>query len=720
MKEYLVKMETLSNYSWDTRYSSATHDLIKDFFVPALSKSRFYYRIAGFFSSTAIAAAFRGISSFIENGEKMFLIIGGDLSKEDANAINKGVMNMDSYLHKRWEECAKDFENNTIKKRFELLSWLIANEKLEIRIGVNVDKNGKYLPTKTSLFHEKILIFEDYNGNQIQVDGSINETWKAWKTNRESFCVHKSWIQDQQEFIRTAKKEFDEIWSNSDSTCRALTLPEAIKKDMLSFRPKNRPRLVDEVDFNQDELEQLVATEEKTPRRYQKEAIAAWKSHNHKGVLEMATGTGKTFTALRAIKELDLNSKFLVIGVPQTELATQWANECDSIFSDVNKRIVVCYGTTDWKRNLSREIRQTKRENSLCILISVFNTLRSEKFLKEIQPILNDTYLIIDEVHEIGSYQNRKVLKKLEEVQYRLGLSATPHRAWDNEGNKAIQDFFCEKEPVFKWDLKKAITPPKGYEQCLCPYYYHIHECNLNKKELEEYTTFSIEIGRKVAILLSKGKKIANISNEPSLKFLLLKRATLIKKCQDKLRVLGDILDKNAKTLNKCIIYCNDKTHMDAVTKVVLEKGYNCRKFFGEMDIEERERVFSSFKNDGVKFLIAIKCLDQGIDLPICDSAIILTSSTNPREYVQRRGRILRLHDDKEFAIVHDLIVFPEPFEDLKAGKVKLYDYEARLLDNQLKRMSLFMENCINRPENVLKRMNYGDIILTSLEKKNE
>jgi hypothetical protein len=202
-------IDNLKNFNWDVRYSSATHNLINDFFIPALSRSKYYYRIAGYFSSTSIAASARGISAFIENGEKMYLIIGSQLTIEDVEAINKGIKKTEDILYKKWEECKVDFSNDTIKKRFELLSWLIANGKLEIKIGINKDNNGKLLPHDISQFHEKILIFEDYNENRIQIDGSVNETWKAWKTNRESFCVHKSWIEGQKEFIGTAKKYFD-------------------------------------------------------------------------------------------------------------------------------------------------------------------------------------------------------------------------------------------------------------------------------------------------------------------------------------------------------------------------------------------------------------------------------------------------------------------------------------------------------------------------------
>jgi len=712
----MTDIEKLPDYQWDTRYSSATHDLIKEFFVPALSRSRFYYRIAGFFSSTSIAAAVRGISAFVENGEKMYLIIGGELTKEDVDAINNGLENMDDIFNKKWEECKEEFTNNVIKKRFEMLAWLIANDKLEIKIGVNKSKSGEYLPPQKSLFHEKILIFEDYEGNRIQVDGSINETWKAWKENRESFCVHKSWISGNEEFIRTAKEEFDKVWLNLDNTCEVIDLPEALKNNLISIRPKNKPRISEEVDFSTEELEEINKKEKKELRKYQEEAVKSWKDNGYVGLFEMATGTGKTFTALKAIETLNLKKKVLIIVVPQRELATQWADECENIFDGYKKRIILCFGETEWKNNISRIIRQSQREESLCIIISVVNTMRSEYFIKKVEPIFSNSYLIIDEVHEMGSKENMKLLPKLVNIKRRIGLSATPERAWDEEGNKAIQDFFnVNDEPTFKWDMEKAINPPKGYERCLSPYKYYIHETNLTDEELEDYTQLSLEISKKFAILSKGGKvNIKNVESEPSLQNLLFKRANIIKKCENKLNILDSILNKYGESLTKCIVYCNDEKHMDAVTRIIIKKGYNCRKFYGVMDKYERENVFQSFSKEGVQFLVAIKCLDQGIDLPICNSAIILTSSTNPREYVQRRGRILRLHKEKEYAIVHDILVFPYNFNELVSGKVRISEFEGNILKSQLGRIDIFIENSLNKSENYLKKLNYGEIIINS------
>lgn len=731
----MIETDGLFDFSWSTRYSSATHDLIQDFFVPALSRSRYYYRIAGFFSSTSIAAAARGISAFVENGEKIYLIIGGQLSQEDVDAINRGTNKIDTILHKKWDMCKEDFENDIIKQRFELLAWMIANDKLEIKIGVNKDKNGNYLSSRDSLFHEKVLIFEDYDGDRIQIDGSINETWKAWKENRESFCVHRSWENGHKEFIISAMDDFNKIWSNHDDTSEVMDLPSALMKELISIRPKNIPNPHDEIDFTDEESDTIYGKQsgycghsfheksdawnqstKRSLRNYQEEAIQAWVDNEYIGILEMATGTGKTFTALNAIKQLDLKSKFLLIAVPQRELANQWVEECKSVLAEVPKRMILCNSNTRWKMNIEREIRQSKREGILCIIIVVFGTMRGDVFLSKISSLLENMYLIIDEVHEIGSSKNRQMLSKLIDIKYRLGLSATPERAWDDVGNTAIQEYFGKK-PIFVWNMEQAINPPDGYEPCLCQYKYYLHDCSLAGEELDRYEELSGKINKQIAIEANGGNvDLMDIGNGTYLQLLLNQRADIIKECKDKFRVLKEILAMEADSLNKCLVYCNDKEHMNEVANIIERAGFKCRKFYGDLATENKEYVFDSFKNGDLQFLVAIKCLDQGIDIPVCDSAIILTSSRNPREYIQRRGRILRLHEDKELAIVHDMFVFPRSVDELKSGKKKLSDYEITLIKNQFQRIFIFMDNAINEAENMIKKLEYGDIIINSME----
>lgn len=724
--------KNLEEYPWNTRYSSATNNLIEDFFVPALSRSKFYYRIAAYFSSTSIAAAARGISAFVEHGEKMQLIIGNQLSEDDAEAINKGNAKIEDILNKKWILCKEEFENDVIKKRFEFLAWLIANEKLDIKIGVNKDKRGNFLHSEESLFHEKVLIFEDFDENRIQVDGSINETWKAWKENRESFCVHRSWEEGQKEYVESSLSYFKKIWDNEDKVTEVMDFPTALKRDLISIRPKNIPNTDDELDFIEyptknsysNEITDFCSHEDKSEynnsctfkslRNYQNEAIRFWLEHNFCGILEMATGTGKTFTALNAIKTQNLNSKILIVAVPQRELANQWVEECENIFCDTPHRILLCYSNTGWKDNIDRIIYQSQKEEKLCILVVVFATMRTNLFREKMKKQIDNMYLVIDEVHEMGSKQNQKLFSEFAECKIRLGLSATPERAWDEKGNMAIRNYFGDR-PVFVWDMGKAINPPDGYNRCLCEYKYHLHECSLDEYELNEYEELSDEINRQVAIETDGGKiSINEIDMSYKLKILLNKRASLIKSCSDKYRSLREILEIEAKSLHKCLVYCENKKHMNEVTKIIEKMGLDCRQFYGDLPQDKKEKVLDSFKDGDLQFIVAIKCLDQGIDIPVCDSAIILASSRNPREYIQRRGRILRLHEEKEFAIIHDFLVLPYPVDELLSGKRKLYDYERNIIKNQIERMNIFMDNANNSTENLIKKLELADILINT------
>tara|TARA_Y100000310_G_scaffold31345_1_gene29729 strand:+ start:3360 stop:5510 length:2151 start_codon:yes stop_codon:yes gene_type:complete len=707
----MTERKSLKDYKWKPRYSGRVDNLVEDFYIPALERSRFYYRSAGYFRSSAITVAFRGISSFVESGEKMKFIVGASLTEEDAKALNDGETHLGDVLSKKWEDCKKDFDSDIVKKRFEVLAWLISNNKLEFRIAVNKDKTGRYLSSNESYYHPKILIFEDYEGNMIQLDGSINETLKAWIHNRENFAVHKSWVTNQNTFVEDAKREFDILWNKEDVKTELVDLPNAIKKDLVELVPEKKPTKELDIDFSDNKIKEYVLRNEKPLRRFQKDAIEELRNKDYIGILEMATGTGKTFTALKAINNLELESKFLIIAVPQKELAEQWEGECEGVFQVHDYKTLKCYSDNPrWKQDISRFIRQVQRGKVLGILIVVLGTLRTDTFIGKVGPILSDSYLIFDEVHEAGSYQNRKIFDKLKGIKVRIGLSATPSRAWDNDGNEAIKDFFGG-EPIFNWDMGKAINPPEGYEPCLCKYNYYLYEANLNGDELKRYESISKDIRRKIAILTRGGKKsFSHISDEPSLTALLNQRADLIKECKDKLRVLDEIIHSRGDNLIKSLIYCNDKLHVEEVTKKLWGFGIKCRQYDGDIPHFERSIILEKFKNEDLRFIVAIKCLDQGVDIPKCNSAILMTSSRNPREYIQRRGRVLRLHDSKERAYVFDILVFPHPVRDLLSGKIRLYEFEHKLLMNQIERVKLFISNAQNSDESYLKLLDYESI----------
>lgn len=710
---------SLKDVEWNYRYSGRNDDLINDFYIPALSKSKYYYRVAGYFRSSALIAAFRGVNAFVESGHKMFFIVGAELTKEDIESIQRGEVQVEDIIFKNWETCKDELKKNNYNSRLDLLAWLVAHDKLEIRIGLNKDKEGNLLRAKESAFHSKILIFEDEQGNKIQLDGSINETWRAWKENRENFCVHKSWVSDQIQYIETAMDEFNILWKRLDNSAEVMPLPEAIRRELIDMVPKHRPEIKDELEFIDKVTKDMIGgvlKENKSLRKYQQEAIDSWKENGFNGILEMATGTGKTFTAIKSFTLLGNDFNLLLVGVPQKELAKQWNIECNNIISRDDKRILECHSDSKgWKDKISRILRQGKREKSLVVLICVYDTMRTKIFQESIKEYVDEkTVMIFDEVHELGSKENRKLLDYFSGSMYRLGLSATPERAWDKKGNDSIKSFFG-KTPIFVWDMKKAINPPKGYPKSLSDYKYYIHNASLDEEELLEYEELSRSIRKRVAILTKGGKiPFTLVMDDPLLKKMLLDRAKIQKKCKNKNDVLKYILKNHISELKKCLIYCNDKDHMDEVIRIITKMGLKCLKFFGEMNSEERDNVFYKFAKQDVQFLVAIKCLDQGIDIPIVDSAIILTSSRNPREYVQRRGRILRLHEDKDFSVLHDIFVFPHPFEELKKGLHKLYDFEVSLLENQIERIKIFTENSLNRAENLLSLLDYGKVVEVS------
>jgi len=350
-------------------------------------------------------------------------------------------------------------------------------------------------------------------------------------------------------------------------------------------------------------------------------------------------------------------------------------------------------------------------------VIAVKNSFLNDIFTSIIDEHHEDIVIIVDEVHEHGANEYRKRLKLLSKIKYRLGLSATPLRLWDNEGNAAIREAFGE-ESVFVWGIDKAINPPDGYTRCLSKYNYYIFNSVLNDDELEMYEELSLKISKRYAIISNNGKNKVDMNEDPSLVGLLRKRAQIIKECQNNERVLLDIINEYDTVMKKCIVYCNNKNQLDRISRSIESNGYKCRKYYGNLNDRQREEIFYQFEKSEVKYIVAIKCLDQGVDLPFADSAIILASSKNPREYVQRRGRILRLHKDKDIANIFDVLVLPASFDDLYSGKVTLEEFEVRLLEKQIERLKIFSDNSDNYSENYLRIMKYGDIIVNNLKGK--
>jgi len=433
------------------------------------------------------------------------------------------------------------------------------------------------------------------------------------------------------------------------------------------------------------------------PRPYQQQAIQQWVETGGKGTLHMATGTGKTITALltaaQVADSLD-QGLLLVVTVPYQHLVDQWAAELAAF--DVDP-VLAYQSRADWQPRLERELLEFNHgSRSLSVVVSTHRTLSMDPAQQTLQRANGAVMIIADEVHHLGAEQMRRGLSK--EFDFRLGLSATPERWYDEDGTRALRQYFGET--VFEYGLSQAIESGS-----LCEYYYVPHIVELAAEEVEEYQRLTEKIGRLSA---SSSDDVA-LEDNPALQQALFKRARLIGTARNKLDVLIDLL-KQESEVSHTLVYCSDgstsvdpnegERHVDATTKQIrAETDLTVKQFTARESQSEREELLSQFEDGDIDILTSIRCLDEGVDIPATKNAYVLASTSNPRQYVQRRGRILRTHPSKDFAVIHDFITVPSVNGLPAFLSGKEYEADRRLIENELERVSTFADAARNHPD---------------------
>ncbi len=650
-------------------YDSETCNLVRDFYIPALENSVKYKRITGYFSAGSLVLASEGIFKLIQSGGNYELIMGNTLDPNDFLALSKGVKQAKDFLDLDLSLMSK---SELFNNRFKLLSWMIANNSLKIKIVfLKNNHNG--------IFHEKIGIFEDIEGNVLSFSGSINETASGWDSNVEEFKVFKGWLPEEKDYLINDLNKFDRYWNGITDSFIVLDLPTAMEEKLLTIKPSERElnKIIDK------EIENLPKFS--TLYDYQKEAVLSWKKNNFKGIFEMATGTGKTITALASARLVADKNLITVIIVPQTHLIRQWEKDIKNEIP--NASIYKIYGdNSEWKKDLYRILSNfgdgfSKKNN---VILTTYSTLSSEYFLSTFESLYNPKkkYLAIaDEMHNFGSGVHRKGM--LEIFDYRLGLSATPSRWFDDEGSLLSERYF--DKVVFTYDLKKAIE--NGF---LTKYLYFPHFVNLTSDEYAEYKRLTFKL-----------LNLFNNSSDPSekstyLERILIRRSKILKKCENKFIVFESIIKQliSENMLDHLLVYCDSTEQLQSAQQILNDNKIISHTFTQEETDEERESLLMKFDNGTFDCLLAMKCLDEGVDVPSTKTAIILASSTNPREYIQRRGRVLRRHKNKKISIIYDFIVEP-PMED----RGTIYKIDQKILHKELTRVADFLETAENQSE---------------------
>jgi superfamily II DNA or RNA helicase len=684
-------------------YETGRDDLVNEFYVPILAESVKYDRIAGFFTSASLAIAARGIAGLIRNNGKMRIISCPRFDEKDVNVIEKVIETPDEYLSKHLLKDIESIEDNFQRDHLQALGWMLANGYLEIKIAIVKQKCGDGMDFE-SLFHQKIGIMTDVVGNSLSFSGSINETASGWLTNIEEFKVFKSWELGQDSYLDEDINRFEEFWNGHRHNVIIKTLPKAVQDKLIVIGKE----------FSQ---EHFLATKYKATRKeksideklslfpYQKEAVTKWKDNNFQLLFEMTTGTGKTRTAIACIHHFlqTESSGLVIISCPQSTLSMQWKTEIEKIGLKVDN-IIIADGTNNkWRESLIKELKLLSLGfHKHAFIYTTHTTASCDDFLNIIKEnIAKITVCFIgDEAHGLGAYKSKNAL--LAEYSYRIGLSATPSRWYDDYGSQILTDYFGKN--TFSFTIAQAHTTinPLTNKPFLVEYEYHPVFVKLTNEELEKYRKLTNRI-KKMATYNKNSDE-----HQGKLEKLLFDRANIEKNAELKYDELIRIL--NQKPLKYALIFTSDAQISNVMS--ILEKMNICAHRFTQNQgtvpeqrfggLSERQYLISKFKDGTYRMLVAIKCLDEGIDIPVAETAIIMASSTNPREYIQRIGRVIRQSKDKERAFVYDFVLEPD-FERLKDPV--LIAFEKQIFEKELVRVKDMSMYSINNAD-VLKQVN--------------
>lgn len=657
---------------------TSSSDLIKDFFVPLLTASVSYDRGVGFFSSGWVRKSADGMIEFARNGGHARWITSPIISPQDWQALSAGEEAKNDpllyqILQRNLEQLERDLQDDTLSA----LAWMIADGILEFRFGL---PRGRL----DGDFHDKFGVFGDSNGNFVSFNGSYNDSIQGLR-NYESIKVFVSWRPEYAELVESDKTRFERLWSNLDPNVRVFDMPEAARDHILRLRTTERP-------YPEPKWIKLRSSKEARQiyrparpcippqiilRDYQLKAVDAWFEHHCLGCLEMATGSGKTITALAASARLFERERRLaaIIAVPYQHLVDQWDAEAKSF----GYRSVLAYQSTSaWVDDLNQQIIEYNAgARDFISVITTHTTFISAEFQNTIGHLTGPALLIADEAHHLGAEQSRHSYPA--NVAFRLALSATPNRWFDEEGTLALRTYFGET--VFVFSLKDAIGT------CLTPYYYFPHLVDLTEDELHSYAELSERIARVF------GRK--DDESQERLKMLLIQRAELLNKAANKLPCLSDLVDQ-AKEMKHTLFYCAPG-QIDEVSRMLgWEKGLLIAQFTNRESMPKRRELLGGFADGRWQALVAMHCLDEGVDVPSTKEAYILASSGNPREFIQRRGRILRQAEGKKHAVIHDLVTIPAPAL-LEEPDSAAFASERSILRHELQRFKEFAGLALNK-----------------------
>ncbi len=671
------------NFNPKLTWNSSRDDIINEFYKPALRHCELYQRLSGYFSSSSFVNVANEILEFIKSDGRIQLITSPKLSETDKKIMEQSVHNAEELLSTIFLDDLKN-DPDELKLEFsKLMAYMLTNyingkPQLEIKIAKP--------STGPGIFHQKIGILKYKNGKKIAFAGSINETGLGWHENIENFTVFRSWGDDtHRQGIIDNQKEFNDLWDHGNDEVDVFDLPIAVKKHLLKIRPESNKELENTIAKIKQIISDktgIISNPNLSPqiklRQHQIDAINKWKENNYCGLLEMATGTGKTYTAFGCINAMQrmYDRTAIIIACPQLHLVEQWKDSMDEWNNGVNEfeKIIVDSQITcnsdnpGWRSNFEKLLydfnvpplgSEQQLKNNIIIFVT-HDTLALSVFNEKISSIENaKKFLIIDEVHNVTEKSSEKIL--LDHCSFRLGLSATPERHLDEQGTQILLNYF--HGIVYELNLDKAIHELN----VLSTYDYLPYYVALTTNEMEEYHRLTGLIAQ-----IEEKKRKGIYHKKPGDFDPYLARSALVANAENKDGVLKSILDLEFNNkLSDTLIYCTNNPspistygypkQLERVKHILSSVGIVSDSITWEDKTKDRRRIIELLSAGHFNCITAVGCLDEGVDIPSVQVGIFMASSGNPKQFIQRRGRILRKSENtgKVSATIYDILVTP-------------------------------------------------------------
>ena len=680
---------------------------LMDLYYHTLINSSIWDQALGYFRLSSFRLLSYPLAKFIlQNKGKIRVFCNAELSKEDyeilSEAKSKSVENFKFFAD--IASITTALENKDEKLFSDCISFLIQQERFEIKVLVKKD-NAR------GIAHQKVGIFKDDKGNTVTISGSANASEQGYQLNREDMTASCSFWNESasHQTIKFWIEDFDKVFKEGDEQWQIFTIDSKELKEKLCFRKidendlfndsrtffeRNKEIFSNEI---QQEIELELAQKEipakfsdidniindyslltkfnfsvNKLRKYQIDAIENWKNNNFKGIFAMATGTGKTYTAFGAISMyLKENPKTIIfICCPYQHLIEQWGEQIETF----GVKPILVYSKEKWNERLSRALRQREESKKPIFIVATnLSLMPSSDFYEIMKPHWKNTLFIADEAHNLGSGELKKALPS--EPLARIGLSATIDRYFDLDGTDFLKDYFGGI--IYELPLKDAIG------KYLVNYEYFPIPVPLTQEEFEKYLSLSKQI--------ENCQFSTSEESEEKCKKLLMLRARVTNNSVSKTEWLRNNIKKNQE-LSFTLFYVGDERFQETIDMLSHEKAIVASGFYGKTT--NRKEILNEFSNQVIKCLVAMKCLDEGVDIPATRVAYFLSNSGNPKEFIQRRGRVLRKSDGKTKAVLYDLVSVPPDNINKNSESYKVCQ---SALKSQFKRIREFASLATNR-----------------------